>query len=118
MKRLILDSLILIAFSPLVIHAQAQSSANISPSDVRKMGQRLFQQRCSVCHIPTAYATRSYGPRLYKDFVLDNEDYVRGIILDGRPGFMPGWKYTLQSEQIDEIIEYLKTVEKPARPKS
>ena len=104
-------------FSHSASAGQRPGTANL-PSDAQKMGQQLFQQRCSVCHIPSARSTKSYGPRLYRDSVVENEDIVRETILNGRPGFMPGWKYTLQPEQVDEIIEYLKTVEKPARPKN
>lgn len=98
---------------PLAILAQQQSSPDHPLSDTQKIGQRLFQQRCSVCHIPPALTKISYGLRLYKDSVEGNEDFVREYIVNGREGFMPGWKYTLGPDQINDIIEYLKTIERP-----
>lgn len=98
----------------LTLQARPQYKSKSELTDDQYMGQRLFQQRCSVCHFPTARSTRSYAPRLYKDLMEDDEDVVRQTIMDGRPGQMPGWKYTLQPKQIDDIIAYLKTVERAA----
>ena len=96
--------------------AVAAPGALYAQQDASKSGQQLFQQRCSVCHMPTAHSEKSYGPRLYKDMVDANEETMREAILNGRPERMPGWKYTLQPEQIDSILEYLRTVERPDRP--
>ena len=97
--------------------AQQSTPATVL-TDTQKEGRRIFQQRCAVCHtLPTVVAKR-YGPALYKEIVEDNEDNIRDTIMEGREGMMPGFKYGLSRAEVDSIIEYLKTVKKPARPKS
>ena len=103
---------------PSAVHAQQASSAPPAAPDTQKIGEKIFQQRCSVCHLPPAHSDKPYGLRLYKDMVDANEEGMREAILNGRPERMPGWKYTLQPEQIDSILEYLRTVERPGRPAS
>jgi mono/diheme cytochrome c family protein len=55
---------------------------------------------------------------LYKEIVEDNEDNIRDIILEGREGLMPGFKYGLARAEVDSVVEYLKTASRPARPKT
>ena len=101
----------------LPLHAQ-QSTPGTAFTDTQKEGRRIFQQRCAVCHtLPTVVAKR-YGPALYKEIVEDNEDNIRDTIMEGREGMMPGFKYGLTRPEIDSIIEYLKTVKRPARPRT
>ena len=38
-----------------------------------------------------------------------------GAPLDAREAFTPGFQYTLQQEQIDEVIAFLRTYSPPAR---
>jgi mono/diheme cytochrome c family protein len=101
-----------------VTHAQERASSDAPLNKEQLLGQRLFQQRCSACHMPSAHSKTSYGSRLYNYYVEDNEAGVRETIMNGVEGRMPGWKYTLQPQQIDAIIEYLKTVNRPVRPKT
>jgi mono/diheme cytochrome c family protein len=96
----------------------AQQSSGAPLTDVQKDGRRIFQQRCAVCHTLPTVVSKRYGPALYKEIVEDNEDNIRGVILDGREGLMPGFKYGLTRAEVDSIIEYLKTVNRPARPKN
>jgi mono/diheme cytochrome c family protein len=51
---------------------------------------------------------------LSKALVAGNEDFIRKTIMDGSGDRMPGWKYTLRLQQIDDIIDYLKSLETPA----
>jgi len=104
----------LMAFS---LPGHAQQSPVAPLTDTQKDGRRIFQQRCAVCHtLPTVVSAR-YGPALYKEIVEDNEDNIRTVILEGREGLMPGFQYGLTRAEIDSIVEYLKTVNRPARPK-
>lgn len=97
----------------------AQKPANTSSlTSAQKEGRRVFQQRCAVCHTLPTVVSKRYGPVLYKEIVEDNEDNIRDAIMDGREGLMPGFKYGLTSTEVDSIVEYLKTVNRPARPKS
>jgi mono/diheme cytochrome c family protein len=95
-------------FSP-----EQTSPSKASLSDSQKEGRRIFQQKCAVCHIPVSLLARQYGPELSKRLVAGNEDFIRKTIINGSSDRMPGWKYTLQPDQIDDIIGYLKMLETP-----
>jgi len=97
---------------------RAQQPSGASLTDAQKDGRRIFQQRCAVCHTLPTVVSKRYGPALYKEIVEDNEDNIRDAIVEGREGLMPGFKYGLSRAEIDSIIEYLKTVNRPARPKN
>jgi hypothetical protein len=45
--------------------------------------------------------------------VIDNEDAIRGTILEGRENLMPGFKYGMERSEVDAIVEYLKIVPRP-----
>jgi mono/diheme cytochrome c family protein len=113
-----LTYLLLFASFPVAFQIQQltpESSTKLK--ETQKHGQLLFQQRCSVCHTMLSVTDRkTYGTRLYKDLLDGNEDLVRQSILNGREGLMPGFKYGLTAPEINDIIDYLKTVEKPDRP--
>jgi mono/diheme cytochrome c family protein len=97
---------------------RAQQSSGAPLTETQKDGRRIFQQRCAVCHTLPTVVSKRYGPALYKEIVQDNEDNIRDTILEGREGLMPGFKYGLTRAEVDSIIEYLKTVNRPARPKN
>jgi len=96
----------------------AQQTSATPLTDAQKEGRRIFQQRCAVCHTLPTVVSKRYGPALYKEIVEDNEDNIRDAVMEGREGLMPGFKYGLTRAEIDSIIDYLKTVNRPARPKS
>jgi mono/diheme cytochrome c family protein len=101
------------------ISAAAQQAGSTAPlTATQKDGRRTFTQRCAVCHTLPTVISKRYGPALYKEIVEDNEDNIRDFILEGRPALMPGFKYTLSRAEVDSIVEYLKTVKRPARPKN
>lgn len=110
---LLWTSAILAAPVPLLAQQPAASL-----NDTQKDGRRIFQQRCAVCHTLPTVVSKRYGPALYKEIVQDNDDNIRQVILEGREGLMPGFQYGLKRAEIDSIIEYLKTVERPARSKT
>ena len=114
MKRLRWVLLIFLAIFPLAARAQ-QANTEKPLNDVQKLGQRVFQQRCGICHAPARAGFQMYGPFLYKDLVNGSEDPIKEIIRSGS-NKMPGFKFSLQASEIDAIVEYLKTVPKP--PKS
>jgi mono/diheme cytochrome c family protein len=99
---------------PLCAFAQPQASADKPQNDTQKLGQRIYQQRCAICHAPARPGFVMYGPALYKDLILGSEDPVKEIIRSGS-GKMPGFKLGLQPSEIDAIVEYLKTVPKPPK---
>jgi len=105
-------------FLAISVPLRAQQSSVVPLTDAQKDGRRIFQQRCAVCHTLPTVVSKRYGPALYKELVEDNEDNIRGVILEGREGLMPGFKYGLTRAEVDSIVEYLKTVNRLARPKN
>jgi len=105
--------LIFLGICPLTLHAQ-QANTEKPLTDVQKLGQRVFQQRCAICHAPARPGFQMYGPALYKDLVSGSEDAIKEMIRRGSDK-MPGFKLGLQPSEIDAIVEYLKTVPKPQK---
>jgi mono/diheme cytochrome c family protein len=105
-------------FLAISLPLRAQKASGAPLTDNQKDGRRIFQQRCAVCHTLPTLVSKRYGPALYKEIVEDNDDNIRDAIMEGREGLMPGFKYGLTRAEIDSIVEYLKTVTRPARPKS
>ncbi len=119
MKR----SLVLLFFAltlfPIGLSAQQESSAGSSSlTDQQVFGRRVFRQRCGVCHLPPVPGAKVYGPTLFKELIAGNEVSIRDIIMNGSKGKMPGFKYGLEKPEVDAIIEYLKTIDKPRPPKT
>jgi mono/diheme cytochrome c family protein len=99
---------------PLMLRAQNGNSTPASANDGVSSGRRLFQQHCSVCHTQPTLTNPMYGPSLYRDTVNGREDAVRDFI-DKGSNKMPGFRYGLKASDINAIIEYLKTLPKPAQ---
>jgi mono/diheme cytochrome c family protein len=113
MRRFRWAILIFIGICPLTVRAQ-QAKAEKPLNDTQKLGQRIFQQRCAICHAPARPGFQMYGPALYKDLINGSEDAIKEMIRSGSSK-MPGFKLGLQPSEIDAIIEYLKTVPKPPK---
>ncbi len=75
----------------------------------QKLGWRLFEQSCGVCHTRPTLVSGMYGPELSRVTMGGREDLVRMIISDGTAR-MPGFKYTYNPEQIAAIAAYIKTM--------
>jgi mono/diheme cytochrome c family protein len=114
MTRLRWGLAVLLAIFPLAVCAQQAAGDKPSLNDTQKLGQRIFEQRCGICHAPARGAFIMYGPYLYKDLINGNEDAIKEMIRTGTSK-MPGFKLGLQPTEIDAIVEYLKTVPKPAK---
>lgn len=75
-------------------------------------GRRLVAQRCGNCH---GGNSRQPGPLLGKQIVESRGDaFIREKVRKGST-LMPGYELTLQPEQIDQIIAFLKTYSPPAK---
>jgi mono/diheme cytochrome c family protein len=81
-------------------------------------GKKLFVQRCALCHdLLGQPATATVGPWVDAETVKSRgEARVREQILKGSRR-MPGWQYTLDARQVDQMIAYLKTVSPDMKPK-
>jgi len=95
---------------PATVLAQ-QSNAKLT--DNQKEGRRIFQQKCAMCHVPATATAKTLGPGLSKALVTADEDAIRLAITNGMSDTMPGFKYTLTTAQIGNIIDYLKTLDSP-----
>ena len=98
----------------------AQSAAPLSPAE--KSGRSIFQTRCAMCHVGQEPAVEmqnqsaerrpaTMGPLLSKANTT-NEAALKTKIKDGSTR-MPGYKYTLTDQQVDQVIAFMKTVDKP-----
>lgn len=77
-------------------------------------GRRLYIQRCGICHDPTGTAT--FGPWLDQETIKRRgETAARQVISTGSLR-MPGFRYTLQPDQIDQLIAFLRTVTPDQKP--
>jgi len=113
MNRIQWVLLIVLGIFPL--GARAQQAAQSTPlNDSQKLGQRIFEQRCGICHAPARAGFVMYGTYLNKDLINGNEDAIKEMIRTGTSK-MPGFKYGLKPAEIDAIVEYLKTVPKPVK---
>ena len=118
MKRSVFYLFFGLVVFPVAIYARPQSNVGNILNDQQTLGRRVFQQRCSICHLPPVPGAKVYGPTLSKEMVIGNEDVIRGFIMNGSKGKMPGFKYGLDRTEVAAIVEYLKTVEKtvPKKP--
>ena len=79
----------------------------------RFRGRDLFNQSCMVCHVKLQITSPTkYGPDLSRNALGGQEAVMREVISNGTPN-MPGFKYHFESDQIDAIIAYLKTLPAP-----
>jgi mono/diheme cytochrome c family protein len=96
----------------------AQSSSGYFSKVTAKLGENetrgkgLFLQRCSICHLPQLPGRKPpVGPALsgyLQSPTPEKQAAARQKIVDGSPA-MPGFRYALQSKDVDDIIAYLKT---------
>ena len=105
-------SIVLVCLPLGVLAEQVASQPVLSAEQIE--GRRIFQQRCAVCHLPIVSSSEPYARKLTRSLVEGHEEDVRGAIANGSGPRMPGWKYTLRADQINALIEYLKTVETPS----
>jgi len=81
-------------------------------SDQQRLGRQIFAQSCGICHLRPSLEVQTYGPLLSKAAAGGDEGRMRNIILEGTAR-MPAFKYYLQSDQVDAIIAYVRTIPAP-----
>ncbi len=114
MKRTLPVLLLCLAFALFVPRPGNAQKASDNLTDQQRMGRQVLAQSCAVCHLPSGPGAKTWGPALNKSTLPDDDEVIRQNILDGNSR-MPGFKYFLQSNQVDAIIAYLRTVPAPAR---
>jgi len=101
--------------TPTVERVPYQTRVFMAPlmlTEAQLKGRRIVAQRCANCH---AGNPRQPGPPLGRQIVETRGDaFIRDKVKNGST-LMPGFQYTLQPEQIDEVIAFLRTYSPPAR---
>jgi mono/diheme cytochrome c family protein len=95
---------------------KAATPPSLSEDELR--GKKLFVQRCALCHdLLGQPASTTVGPWVDAETVKSRgEARVRDQITKGSRR-MPGWQYTFDAPQINQLIAYLKTVTPDQKPK-
>jgi mono/diheme cytochrome c family protein len=106
MRRQLLFSVCYVLFQVLNLNAQQTATAS---------GKKLFIQRCSVCHLPPLGVTKENPyARILTGYMKgpESEARAREVIRKGTTGTpgMPGFQYTLEPGEIENIIAYLNTL--------
>ena len=98
---------------PTVVRADYDMRTFIAPlqlNETELKGRKLFAQRCANCHGGTAQRP---GPPLGQQTVERlGDSFIREKVRKGSL-MMPGFEYSLELTQIDQIITFLKTVAPP-----
>ena len=88
---------------------QVALAADEHLNDQQKLGWRLFETSCGICHTRPTLIAGMYGPELNKETAGGSEELIRGIVTNGTPR-MPAFKYTYNPDQVAAIAAYVKTL--------
>jgi mono/diheme cytochrome c family protein len=91
----------------------AAVAQDASLGDQEKLGERLVNQSCVVCHLKQQITSGSYAPALSGATLGGKADVMREVISNGTP-HMPGFKIQFAPAQIDAIVAYIKSIPAPA----
>ena len=116
-KSLGMVGLVVFTLFALSLTAEAQSQKEGAPlSEKAQKGKALFNDRCFVCHDVDSARVRPLGPTLDGLFKRDKlvvgkpvtDENVKEVIKTGPTPGMPGFRYTLSDQEIDDLVAYLK----------
>lgn len=115
MKRSLALFLVPLAVAAAVPYiASAQTNSQLTPAQAR--GREIITQNCNICHLPQSYGSQqTYGPLLNRASANGDDALMKTVIENGLVK-MPGWKYTLNASQINDVIAYIKTLPVPPPP--
>jgi len=102
------NALIAVAL-PILVAATAAAAPDGNAPDQVKLGERLVNQSCVVCHFAPQITSGTYAPALSRDSLGGKADIMHEVIANGTPR-MPGFKYQFKPQQIDAIVAYVKTI--------
>jgi len=94
---------------PILASATAAAAQDGAAANQVKLGERLTNQSCVVCHFTPQITSGTYAPALSKDLLGGKADVMHEVIANGTPR-MPGFKYQFKPQQIDAIVAYIKTI--------
>src|ERR1700754_4449481 len=108
MKRSLALLLVPLAVAAAVPYlASAQTNPQLSPAQAR--GRIILTQNCNICHLPQSPGSQTYGPMLNKESANGDDNLMKQVIQTGLVK-MPGWRYTLNDNQIADVIAYIRTL--------
>jgi mono/diheme cytochrome c family protein len=81
----------------------AQSSDPDQLSDKERLGWRLYEQSCSICHTKPNLVLGQFGPVLSRESLNGRTELVREVIANGTPR-MPGFKHHFAPAEIDDHL--------------
>jgi mono/diheme cytochrome c family protein len=87
----------------------AQSSDPDQLPDKERLGWRLYEQSCSICHTKPNLVLGQFGPVLSRESLNGRPELVREVIANGTPR-MPGFKHYFAPAEIDAIAAYMQTL--------
>jgi mono/diheme cytochrome c family protein len=97
--------------------SEPPTSAATKLTDKELKGKSVFMKQCALCHLPPPETKPKMRPSsgpilngLLKGAKPGKEELVRGLILKGTPR-MPGFQYTLDRSEIDDLMAFLKTLD-------
>jgi mono/diheme cytochrome c family protein len=80
-------------------------------------GRVLWVQKCAFCHDGLGQPTyKTMGPWIDQEMVKLLTDDVIKIIVQSGTARMPAFKYALNATQLDDLLNFLKTVPASAAP--
>src|SRR2546430_7868753 len=85
------------------------SAADDRLSDAQRLGRRLFEQSCVICHTKPTLASGLYAPALSRETLGGRTEVIREAISNAMPR-MPRFKYYFGSHQTDAIASHLQTL--------
>lgn len=98
--------------------APCQDATKVSGSDINSIrtGEKVFNDQCALCHSTKPDETL-VGPSLYEETSGPHpkmtDAQVRKIVLNGI-GRMPDFKETLSSQDLDNLLAYIRTQKAPS----
>jgi mono/diheme cytochrome c family protein len=86
-------------------------------SDEAYQGRVVWLQRCAYCHDGVGQPSyKTMGPWIDSDMVKAlGDDTTKELISTGTPN-MPAFKYDLDTDQLNAVVEFLKTVSPSQKP--
>jgi len=84
-------------------------AAEVELNEQQKLGWRLYETSCGICHTRPTLIAGLYGPELNRESAGGRDEAIREIITNGTPR-MPAFKYTYSPDQIAALAAYVKTL--------
>jgi mono/diheme cytochrome c family protein len=80
-------------------------------------GRVLWVQKCAFCHDGLGQSTyKTMGPWLDQDLVKTLTDEAVKVLIQYGTARMPGFRYGLSPSQVDDLLNFLKTVPASDKP--